>query len=218
MSEQPVHLLSGASILLLKEGLTSSSSAFPSKVTELNTENLCISWYENDASVKCQTCIHRRLSLFLLLFAQIKGPLAKGMATHSSIIAWRTPWTEELGGLQSMKLHRVRHTYNKELVCSLLLTRSPLLCGCLSSLPVGLMPSRELRPSCPSHFSSSVLSAVVVCPAFRSHSTHFSIHQPSCPLPILPSVILPSISPSFQYPSTSPAITFCWAHLKIKSL
>ena len=28
--------------------------------------------------------------------------LEKGMATHSSILAWRIPWTEELGGLQSM--------------------------------------------------------------------------------------------------------------------
>ena len=35
--------------------------------------------------------------------------LEKGMATHSSILAWRTPRTEELGGLQSMGLQRVRH-------------------------------------------------------------------------------------------------------------
>ena len=30
------------------------------------------------------------------------NPLEKGMATHSSILAWRIPWTEEPGGLQSM--------------------------------------------------------------------------------------------------------------------
>ena len=30
-----------------------------------------------------------------------EDPLEKGMATHSSIIAWRIPWTEEPGGLQS---------------------------------------------------------------------------------------------------------------------
>ena len=36
-------------------------------------------------------------------------PQEKGMATHPSILAWRTPWTEELGGLQSIKLHRLRH-------------------------------------------------------------------------------------------------------------
>ena len=36
-------------------------------------------------------------------------PLEKEMATHSSILAWRIPWTEESGGLQSMGLQRVRH-------------------------------------------------------------------------------------------------------------
>ena len=37
-----------------------------------------------------------------------KVTLEKGMATHSSILAWRIPWTEESGGLQSMGLQRVR--------------------------------------------------------------------------------------------------------------
>ena len=36
-----------------------------------------------------------------------EDPLEKGMATHSSILAWRIPWTEEPGGLQSMELKRV---------------------------------------------------------------------------------------------------------------
>ena len=35
--------------------------------------------------------------------------LKKGIATHSSILAWRIPWTEEPGGLQSMGSQRVRH-------------------------------------------------------------------------------------------------------------
>ena len=38
-----------------------------------------------------------------------EDPLEKGMATHSSILAWRIPWTEELDGLQFMVLQRVRH-------------------------------------------------------------------------------------------------------------
>ena len=38
-----------------------------------------------------------------------EDPLEKKMATHSSILAWRIPWTEEPGGLQSMGLQRVRH-------------------------------------------------------------------------------------------------------------
>ena len=37
-------------------------------------------------------------------------PLEKGKATHSSILAWRIPWTEEPGRLQSMGLQRVGHS------------------------------------------------------------------------------------------------------------
>ena len=38
-----------------------------------------------------------------------EDPLEEGMATHSSILAWRIPWTEEPGGLQSIGSHRVGH-------------------------------------------------------------------------------------------------------------
>ena len=38
-----------------------------------------------------------------------EDPLEKGMATHSSILAWRIPWTEEPSGPQSMGSQRVRH-------------------------------------------------------------------------------------------------------------
>ena len=38
-----------------------------------------------------------------------EDPLEKGMATHSSVLAWRIPWTEEPGRLQSMGFQRVKH-------------------------------------------------------------------------------------------------------------
>ena len=38
-----------------------------------------------------------------------ENPLEKETATHSSIFAWRIPWTEEPGGLQSMGSQRIRH-------------------------------------------------------------------------------------------------------------
>jgi len=38
-----------------------------------------------------------------------EDPLEQGMATHSSILAWRIPWTEELNGLQSIGLQKVGH-------------------------------------------------------------------------------------------------------------
>ena len=47
-----------------------------------------------------------------------EDPLEEGMATHSSILAWIIPWTEDPGGLQSMRLQRVGHDYGKIIVFS----------------------------------------------------------------------------------------------------
>ena len=52
--------------------------------------------------------------LFAMLETQVpslgwEDPLEKDMATHSSILAWRIPWTEEPGGLQSAGSERVGH-------------------------------------------------------------------------------------------------------------
>ena len=38
-----------------------------------------------------------------------EDPLEKGMATHSGTLAWRVPWMEEPGGLQSMESQRIAH-------------------------------------------------------------------------------------------------------------
>ena len=54
----------------------------------------------------------KNLSAMLETQVQSPGqedPLQKEMATHSSILAWKSPWTEEPGGLQFMELQRVRH-------------------------------------------------------------------------------------------------------------
>ena len=50
------------------------------------------------------------LDLFLFPSLGREYPLEKGMATHSSIHAWRIPWTEDPGGLQSMRSQRVGMT------------------------------------------------------------------------------------------------------------
>jgi len=50
-----------------------------------------------------------------------QDPLKKKMATHSSILAWEIPWTEEPGGLQSMGLQRVGYelasTWQQQCIC-----------------------------------------------------------------------------------------------------
>ena len=68
--------------------------------------------------------------------------LEKGMATHSSILAWRIPWAEEPGGLQSMGLQRVGHdwatnnTYTVDLqrCVSFRCTAKWISCVCISSV------------------------------------------------------------------------------------
>ena len=53
-------------------------------------------------------------NLFIMPETQVQSlgwedPLEKGMATHSSILAWRIPWTEEPGGLEFVESQRVGH-------------------------------------------------------------------------------------------------------------
>ena len=48
-----------------------------------------------------------------------EDPLEEGMAIHCSILAWRIPWTEEPGGLQSIESQRVRHVSCKSDTCNL---------------------------------------------------------------------------------------------------
>ena len=56
--------------------------------------------------------IVKNLPAMLETWVQFLGqeePMQKGVATHSRLLAWRLPWTEETGGRQSMGLQRVRH-------------------------------------------------------------------------------------------------------------
>ena len=63
----------------------------------------------------------------MVQFLGQEDPLEKEIATHSSILAWETPWTEELGGLQSMGSKRVRHNLATKPPPPFFLTELPLL-------------------------------------------------------------------------------------------
>ena len=65
----------------------------------------------------CQCRWHKRCRFDLL---SREDPLEEGMATHSSILAWRIPFTEEPGRLQSIELHRIGHNW-RDLACTTLL-------------------------------------------------------------------------------------------------
>ena len=55
-----------------------------------------------------------------------EDPLEEGMATHSSILAWIIPWTEEPGGLWSIGLQRVRND-SSDLACTHLIKNMPAM-------------------------------------------------------------------------------------------
>ena len=56
-----------------------------------------------------------------------KDPLEEGMATHSSILAWRIPWTEEPGELQSMGLQKIRQDWATNTLDRTLCTESEVM-------------------------------------------------------------------------------------------
>ena len=64
--------------------------------------------FPGGARGKEPACQFRRHKTWVPSLGQ-EDPLEEGMATHSSILAWRIPWTEKPGELQSIGWHRVRH-------------------------------------------------------------------------------------------------------------
>ena len=70
--------------------------------------------------------------------------LDKGIATHSTVLAWRIPWTEEPGRLQSIALHRVRHDWS-DVACTHSWTAGSIP-KVFSRLPQGDCSPRMLSP------------------------------------------------------------------------
>ena len=70
-----------------------------------------------------------------------EDPLEESMGTHSSILAWEIPWTEEPGGLQSIGLQRVRHDGATSLSLSFFSTH------CVPAYVSGSVAMRDLEIS-----------------------------------------------------------------------
>ena len=77
-----------------------------------NLHLLCLLHWQVDSILKTMTQMVKNLPAMQETWIQPLGwkdPLEKGMATHSSILACRIPWTEGPGRLQSMGLQRLGH-------------------------------------------------------------------------------------------------------------
>ena len=85
-----------------------SAIEFSRKVSILRTQNVI--WPEANVSTVAQTV--KNLPAMQETSVRFMGwevPLEKGMEIHSSILAWRTPWAEKPGGLQSLGSQRAGH-------------------------------------------------------------------------------------------------------------
>ena len=93
----------------LEPGGTVSTSPWCWKESD-KTEPLTLSFQiVFSKNIAFSHCFYLTRSLIIFLHKQFSTFVFLGTATHSSILAWRIPWTEEVEGLQSMGLHRVGH-------------------------------------------------------------------------------------------------------------
>ena len=103
----------------------------------------CGSWGRKEADTTEQLNWYYSPGLIVewLLIALPRQTLEKAMAPHSSTLAWKIPWTEEPGGLQSMGLRRVRHYWAISLWLFTFMhwrrNGNPLQCSCLQNLRDG---------------------------------------------------------------------------------
>jgi len=71
----------------------------------------CDSWGRKESDTTERLRIHPPMQETQVRSLGQEDPLEEEMATHSSILAWKIPWTEGPGRLQSMGLQRVRHNF-----------------------------------------------------------------------------------------------------------
>ena len=139
--------------------------------------------------------------------------LEKGIAIHSSIPAWRIPWTEEPGGLQSVGLQRDGHDWATNITTPKLIVFSHSLsfenwiyllfnCSVISDSlrPHGLQPA---RPPCPS-LSLGVYSKLMAIESMMPSNHLILCHS---------LLLLPSIFPSIRVFSNESALCIRWPKL-----
>ena len=123
-----------------------------------------------------------------------ESPLEKEMATHSSILAWKIPWTEEPSELQSMGSPRVGHNWEPSMHSVCILDTGKEV---WSTYPMTIRDNKTLQQPIPSlmqdrhgvNFPSSLPSC---CPVCQNWSRHDSPHSCCWGYPGLVNKVLPS--------------------------
>ena len=148
-------------------------------------------------------------------FLDLAHPLEKGMATHSSILAWKTPWIEEPGTLQSMGSHKVRrdwaHTCQteaqwKEVAClksyACWTTGSSCLMESVQFSSVQLLFATPWIAACQASLSISNSRSLFMSIESVTPSSHLILCQPL--------LLLPPIPPSIRVFSNESTLHMRW--------
>ena len=146
-----------------------------------------------------------------------EDPLGKEMATHSSTLAWKIPWTEKPGGLQSMGSQRVGHDWATSLYhvpCPGLDTTD----GKAKQTDSGLWGSGTVNKA-PQVWNISHLAVLLVADIRSAPSSTDSIHSPSLPGMLItqPKGRSPKLPPAIHYPTFSSKGAFWSQTLKVIS-
>ena len=86
----------------------------PGGLQAMGSQRVGHSLVPNDGSAVKSLSATQEKQEMLVWSLDWEGPLEEGMATHSTILSWRIPWTEEPGGLQFMGSQRVVHNWATE--------------------------------------------------------------------------------------------------------
>ena len=138
-----------------------------------------------------------------------EDPLEKGVATHSDTLAWRIPWTEEPGGLQSMGSQRVGHNCatnfcfqfsSVHLLSHVWLFATPWIAACQASLSITNSRSLVILMFIESVMPSNHL--ILYRPESVMPSNHLILYRPL--------LLLPLIFPSIRVFSNESVLSIRW--------
>ena len=138
--------------------------------------------------------IHTHIYMHIYIHTYI---LEKGMATHSSIPAWRIPWTEKAGGLQSMGLQIVKHNLVTKQQCTM--DYSVQFSRSVVSDSLRPHESQHTRPPCP-----------LPTPGVHSDSRPWLVMPSSHLILWRPLLLLPTIPPSITVFSDESTLQMRW--------
>ena len=113
-------------------------------------------FFPNYSQILC-THVHTHTRAIKVVI-YLEDSLEEGMATHSSILVWRIPWTEEPGGLQFMKLQRAGHDWSDS-ACMHAHTHTRYL----STLYFPLVPPTFSLPFGKPKFGPNICELVLFC-------------------------------------------------------